>query len=171
MRESGYDSVKINTILYAVSFYNNLNKIKKFRYEAIKECNHNLTLASSLGFNGIMFSTIMHQDPLSNVVRFVVSLENQSEKKFSMFKNLPENEHIYSYNIINFDDVSISSKMKEIINPFFSRDSEESIIKLLGGAEGGKLSDETLKNCFGKLCKHIGDIKKTLDVISIKLTI
>lgn len=167
LRETGYSSEKINTVLYAISFYNNLNQLKQFRYTVINECNSNLTLAASLGFNGIMFSSILHQDPLSNVVRFVVSLQNQSGNHASLFKNMPENEHIYSPSILSFDDVSISSKMKQIINPFCSNTTDESLVKLLAAGEGTRMDEKTLTVCLSKLCKHIGEIRKTTEVSDI----
>lgn len=95
-----------------------MSKIKDSRIGLISEIEKNIALASSLGFNGVFFTTISSQDPFSNIVRFVASIEHQQQDKLNWFKTMPENEQIYATQSTVFDGVTIPRALKEFLCQF-----------------------------------------------------
>ena len=56
----------------------------------LEEATTSLGIIASLGTNGVFFSTVMSQDPLSNLERFVCSIEKQVYDKQKYFRVVPD---------------------------------------------------------------------------------
>ena len=164
LRDLGFEKTRVNTVLYAISFINNLSQLKRFRYTLIDETSSNVCIASSLGLNGVLFSTIQHQDPLGNLVRFIVALRKMQGEDLTIFKSTPEEDLYYLLNPSSLhDDFALDKKMKLIINPFYSLRTGENILGLLG-LDTTSISPDTLSDCLGILEKYIDGSHSILKV-------
>jgi hypothetical protein len=163
IRENNHGFEYVNSTLYYLNLYNQLNRLALYGRVLASEVNKNLSFVIGNGFNGQIFSTSLHQNPmyptqsfLRNLTRMLIESDPQRAPNFEWSEELVKAAQ-------GLED--ISSTEQRLYGPLGDVKHEEWLGSLYG--YNGKFADEfnvfraLVDNCIDEL-NQLSDLAKEL---------